>query len=738
MRNTSQPTLGTLTMPKGDSLHRLMNVTFLIALAMISVGTLGSPLVAAHPSTASATLTEWSVPTPASGPWALTLDPSGKCCWFVEYFGSKLGHLDPSTGTFQEWVIPTPSSNPYSIATTVISGSLAVWGTEFGADRIFMFSPQSGLFREYNLTNYNSGVTYISVEPPSVQVRVWFTESFRNVNGEAIYDPKTGNVTLYEDEFPAAVGGGAYGVYAGSNSVWFAGFSALVRWDRSSQQYTMWPLPVHGSAVGRLITLDQFGEPWYTQGVTDGNSTDNYVGVLRANTTLEEWQVRSPGADARGIGMNPITQQPWIAEESQQAGYGMIASLDPFAGGGTLVPSAPATALSGGTPVALASIPSQVVVSTHIVTPSVSLISGSQHGQFTEYAVGPTLPHDAIVDSSGSVWISEPGTNRIARLSLTSADFALSATPPVISLSQSGSGIVAISGASVSGYTGRVSLAITAAPRDVTISSFSPNPLDISPGGKVSSRFTINIAPNASAGPNTIMIQGTDGNITHEISLLLMVTNSTSPFPSTGLRCLIATATYGSDLSPEVQLLRNFRDNAVEKSKAGSSFLIVFNAWYYSFSPYVANYIATHWVARVGMRFVLYPLIAFVYAASKVYKGLQVFPELAILASGLVVSCLIGGFYIGLPFGLLNRRFRLTRNPNVKFLGSLLVAAVGAVMVGQILSSTVLLMISSSLMVLISMLLSAASTASLLSHKKNLCIARRGKDSSLQGDECGS
>jgi peptide/nickel transport system substrate-binding protein len=252
----------------------------------------------------------------------------------------------------------------------------------------------------------------------------------------------------------------------------------------------------------------------------------------------------------------------------------------------------------------------------------------------------------------------------------------------------------------------------------VTISTFNPNPLNISPGGKVSSKFTINIAPNASAGTNTIVIQGTDGSITHEVSLLLMVTNTTTPSPSTAPRCLIATATYGSELSPEVQLLRNFRDNAVEKSKAGSSFLILFNAWYYSFSPYIADYIANHEIARVGMKFVLYPLIAFVYAASKVYEGLHVSPDSAILASGLVASSLIGGFYVGLPFGLLNRRFRLTRKPNIKIPGSLLFAAISAVIVGQIFSSTLLLMVSSPLIVLIAMLLSANSTARLLSRNQ--------------------
>lgn len=693
--------------------RRMLSKALTLVILLLSPALLSVTLVSSSPT--RTILTEWVVPTPESGVWGLTLDPSGKCCWFLEYSGNKVGHLDPSTGIFQEWAIPTARANPYSIVTTTIAGSLAVWGTEFRSDTVFLFSPDSGLFHEFSLGLYlHSGVAYISAEPPGAQIRVWFTEATRNRNGEFIYDPNTGNVTLYEDAFPIAAGGGAYGVYATSSSVWFAGFSALVKWERASQQYTIWPLPAHGSAsVGRLITVDQYGQPWYTQGMTNGTSNDNFAGVLRGNNTLQEWRIPSPGSDPRGISINPLTQQPWIAERSPMAGIGTIATLDAF-GGGLLVSSVPTTAPSGGPPTILAPILSQVDASTHTVTPTTNPILGSQRGHFTEYELGPTLPHDAIVDSSGNIWISEPGTNKIARLSLTGSDYALLASPPVISLSKGSSGIATISGASISGYAGQVTLGITTVPRGVVVSSFNPNSLNIPSGGTVSSKFAVSIAPNASAGTNWIIIQGTDGNIAHVISLMLMITNVTTP-TSSGPRCLIATATYGSELSPEIQLLRDFRDNSIEKTKAGSSFLIVFNAWYYSFSPYVANYLADHEIVRTGMKFLLYPLIAFLWLASRLYAELSAYPESAILLSGLLASSLIGAFYIGLPFGLLNRRLRLARNLSLKLPSVLLLAGIGALLIGESLSSTVLLMISSSITVLATILTSSTLTAAILS-----------------------
>lgn len=160
---------------------------------------------------------------------------------------------------------------------------MVLWGTEFGASRIFAFWPRSGLFKEYSLPHAYSGVGCISVEPATDdQTRVWSTETTRNVNGELVYDPTAVNAALYEDSFPAAVGGGAYAVYALANSVWFAGFSPLVRWDWISQQYTVWSLPTHGSALGRPIAIDANHDVWYTQGSSNATIDDNYVACYAA------------------------------------------------------------------------------------------------------------------------------------------------------------------------------------------------------------------------------------------------------------------------------------------------------------------------------------------------------------------------------------------------------------------------------------------------------------------------
>ena len=53
--------------------------------------------------------------------------------------------------------------------------------------------------------------------------------------------------------------------------------------------------------------------------------------------------------------------------------------------------------------------------------------------------------------------------------------------------------------------------------------------------------------------------------------------------------CLIATTAYGSEMAPQVQFLREIRDNKVMSTAAGTSFMTGFNQFYYSFSPTIAD-----------------------------------------------------------------------------------------------------------------------------------------------------
>jgi len=53
--------------------------------------------------------------------------------------------------------------------------------------------------------------------------------------------------------------------------------------------------------------------------------------------------------------------------------------------------------------------------------------------------------------------------------------------------------------------------------------------------------------------------------------------------------CLIATASYDSELAPQVQMLREVRDNILLSTDSGALFMNGFNTVYYSFSPQIAQ-----------------------------------------------------------------------------------------------------------------------------------------------------
>jgi len=73
--------------------------------------------------------------------------------------------------------------------------------------------------------------------------------------------------------------------------------------------------------------------------------------------------------------------------------------------------------------------------------------------------------------------------------------------------------------------------------------------------------------------------------------------------------CLIATAAFGSEMSPQVQFLRELRDNTVLQTESGSAFMSGFNQFYYSFSPAIADYERENPVFKEAVKLTLTPLL---------------------------------------------------------------------------------------------------------------------------------
>jgi uncharacterized protein YkwD len=119
---------------------------------------------------------------------------------------------------------------------------------------------------------------------------------------------------------------------------------------------------------------------------------------------------------------------------------------------------------------------------------------------------------------------------------------------------------------------------------------------------------------------------------------------TTIPLPP--MRCIIATAAFGSELSPEIQFLRTFRDEIVVSTLGGRMFMTTFNVAYYSFSPPIAEFLSSHPLMAHIVRVLLYPLIAALRLTVIVFNAIYFNNELAILFSGLFASLLIGLIYL--------------------------------------------------------------------------------------------
>ncbi len=167
--------------------------------------------------------------------------------------------------------------------------------------------------------------------------------------------------------------------------------------------------------------------------------------------------------------------------------------------------------------------------------------------------------------------------------------------------------------------------------------------------------------------------------------------------------CLIATAAFGSELAPQVQQLRLFRDGIALKTSAGSSFMNVFNGWYYSFSPSVADYERqTPWMQST-VRTMIYPLLGILSLSTSVYDSLRFNSELGIVAAGTTASSLVGLLYfapLGAALGIASRK----RQWNMSRAGLVLACSWGtsiaAIALAEVAAAEAVMMFGTSLLVL--------------------------------------
>ncbi len=218
-------------------------------------------------------------------------------------------------------------------------------------------------------------------------------------------------------------------------------------------------------------------------------------------------------------------------------------------------------------------------------------------------------------------------------------DFTISVAPSSVEIYPGESATISVSIGLVSGRSRQVRIVVEGLPAG---HAYTVHPEIVSPPAT----STLTITAGSSTGSYTVKVKGVSGRIERAAELTVTVKAS---------RCLIVTATYGSELSWQVVMLRDFRDGRVMSTRLGRAFIEVFNIVYYSFSPQVSSFISKHETIRSIVKVSLYPLIYILRLSEYVSSSLWGNAELAIMVSGIIACILVGMIYLTVPLLILQK-----------------------------------------------------------------------------------
>ena len=117
------------------------------------------------------------------------------------------------------------------------------------------------------------------------------------------------------------------------------------------------------------------------------------------------------------------------------------------------------------------------------------------------------------------------------------------------------------------------------------------------------------------------------------------------PDQTGGGGCLIATAAFGSELAPQVQMLREIRDNKILGTTSGTAFMTGFNQFYYSFSPTIADWERENPIFQDAVKIIITPLLT----SLSILNYVDIDSEEEMLGYGISLIILNLGMYFVAP-----------------------------------------------------------------------------------------
>lgn len=109
--------------------------------------------------------------------------------------------------------------------------------------------------------------------------------------------------------------------------------------------------------------------------------------------------------------------------------------------------------------------------------------------------------------------------------------------------------------------------------------------------------------------------------------------------------CLIATAAFGSELAPQIQLLREVRDNVLMGTGSGMTFMNAFNNIYYSFSPTISDWERQNPTFKEIVKATITPMLS----TLSILNYVNINSEQEVLGYGIGIILLNIGMYFVIP-----------------------------------------------------------------------------------------
>ncbi len=212
---------------------------------------------------------------------------------------------------------------------------------------------------------------------------------------------------------------------------------------------------------------------------------------------------RDPGSFL--ITLNPSTM--WTVQGASSTSTITITSINGFSGTVTLslyFPGTTFTASISPTSVSLAS--------NSMAESTLSVTAPDTTGTYTVVVIGVASTHGKTSYSSSMLTVQV----------VSSQDFTITSMPTSITTTTGATNTTTITVTSINGYTGNVSLAVTAPFGYISVTG-GQNPLMIVPGGAASSTLEITTSTNTAEGNYSIVITGSDGSRSHSTTILLKV-----------------------------------------------------------------------------------------------------------------------------------------------------------------------------------------------------------------------